>query len=206
MNATTRKPFRVNEPFAVGTWYTDIGRFHRIAHAQLNRLEDLCQQVNSQWPKPLGESIKDNEISKELGQLVDERDLASDVTRIFAAMSVEAFLNFYGTVRIGESEFNAHFERLPIIKKARQLFLVCDGEAISEADPLILSLKRVSEGRNRLVHHKAKQALPNDPESKYMTQIPQAAQEAVQAMDDFFAEVRVIQPEARHFLPLDGDA
>ena len=202
MNAATRKPFNVKEPFAPGTWYTDVGRFHAIAHAQLKRLEALCEQVNSQWPKPLGESLKDHEIPKDLDLLVDERDLASDVSRIYAAMSVEAFLNFYGAARIGESEFNAHFERLPIVQKARQLFLICDGQAIAESDPLIVELKKVSEGRNRLVHHKAKMALPDDQESKYMTPIPQTARQAVEAMDKFFAEVRAVQPEARHFLPL----
>lgn len=202
MNTPTRKTFRVKESFPYGTWYTDVGRFHRIAHAQLSRLENLCQQVNSQWPKELGETLKNENIPKKLGQLVDERDLASDVTRIFAAMSVEAFLNFYGVARIGKSDFSAHFERLPIVSKTRKLFLVCDGQSISETDPLIVALKLVSQGRNSLVHHKATQALIDDPEPKSSTQIPQKAQEAVQAMDDFFAEVRVLQPEAKHFLPL----
>lgn len=202
MSAPTRKQFLVNEPFAAGTWYTDVGRFHRIAHAQLDRLEDLCEQVKSAWPKPLGESLKDEEIPAALALLVDERDLASDVTRIFAAMSVEAFLNFYGAARIGEREFNEHFERLPIVKKARQIFLICDGQSVEERDPLIDALKRVSQGRNRLVHQKAKQASPGDTESTYLTPIPQEARNAVQAMNDFFAQVRGLQPEAHHFLPL----
>lgn len=198
----TRKPFSVNEPFAPGKWYTDVGRFHAIAHVQLARLDALCLEVNSLWPKPLGQSLKGSEIGEPLDQLVKERDLASDIARIFAAMSVEAFLNFYGAARIGETEFNAHFERLGIIPKARQLFLICDAQAITEGDPLVVALKRVSESRNRLVHPKAKQALPGDPKSKYMTPIPQAAREAVHAMDEFFAEVRALQPEASHFLPL----
>ena len=41
-----------------------------------------------------------------------ERDALADSIVLFSAMAVEAFINYYGVVRLGEQQFNAHFERL----------------------------------------------------------------------------------------------
>ena len=158
MTPPTRKPFAVLEAFPEGTWHTDVSRFYKLTRSHLIRLEGLVQNVNAKWPKALGESVKDHEITPELDALVLERDTASDTCRIFAAMAVEAFLNFYGAARLGEEEFNSHFERLAVVPKTRQLLLICDKLSIAEADPLIKALKTVAESRNRLVHPKAKRA------------------------------------------------
>ena len=202
MPPNTRKPFAVAEAFPDGTWYTDVSRFYKLTHSHLSRLEHLVKEANAQWPKPLGESLKDHEIPSTLNALVEERDATSDIARLFAAMTVEAFLNFYGAARLGEGEFNCHFERLGLISKARQLLLICDGLSVSEADPLIASLKRVAESRNALAHPKARKASPGDAPDKLWIPIPGAARLAVEAMDTFFIEVRTLLPESKYFLPL----
>jgi hypothetical protein len=57
---------------------------------------------------------------------VRKRDLLSDAVKIFSAMAVGAFLNYYGVVRLGEDECASHFERLGLVPKLRTLLLVCD--------------------------------------------------------------------------------
>ena len=101
----TRKPFAIAEAFPDGRWYTDVGRFHRLAHLYLKRVLQLAQQVTDACPVPRDQSLKDSAIPPELGALTDERDAASDITRMFAAMSIEAFLNFYGAARLGQGEY-----------------------------------------------------------------------------------------------------
>ena len=201
MTPPTRKSFSVAAAVPEGLWYTDVNRFHRLAHQYLKRLLHLAKQVTDAWPVSLDQSIKDDEIPPELGMLADERDAASDITRMFAAMAVEAFLNFYGAARLGEDEYEIHFERLGIIPKARQLLLICDSKSVSEQDPLIKALKAVSNGRNDLVHPKAKKAKLNDPPFKHWTPTPGMAQCAVDAMDTVFREFENLVPNAIHFTP-----
>ena len=197
----TRKPFVVADTFPEGIWYTDVNRFHRLAHLHLKRLEQLAKQVANEWPVPPNQSLQDSEIPAKLGALTDERDAASDITRMFTAMAIEAFLNFYGAVRLGEDEYEAHFERLGIIPKARQLLLICDSTSVGEQDPLIKALKIVFNGRNDLVHPKAKKASFNDPPLKHWLPLPGKAQDAVHAMDSFFREFEGLVPDAIHFTP-----
>lgn len=197
----TRKPFTVAEAFPDGRWYTDVGRFHRLAHRYLKRVFQLAQQVTDAWPVPRDQSLKDSEIPPELGALTDERDAASDISRMFAAMSIEAFLNFYGAARLGEDDYETHFERLGIVPKTRQLLLICDSQNVSERDPLIKALKAVFTGRNDLVHPKAKKALIGDPPLKHWMPIPGTAKDAVDAMDAFFREFETLVPNAIHFTP-----
>jgi len=198
---STRTPFEIADAFPEGTWYTDVNRFHRLAHFHLRRLKQLANQVIENWPVPSSQSLKDSEISPKLGALTDERDAASDITRMFAAMAVEAFLNFYGAARLGEDEYETHFERLGIIPKAKQLLLICDKTRIPEQDPLIQALKAVFNGRNDLVHPKAKKASLDDPPLKHWRPIPGKAQDAVDAMDTFFREFENLAPGAIHFTP-----
>jgi len=192
----------VLEAFPEGTWHTGVSRFYRLARSHLARLERLVLDVNAKWPKALDESVKDHEITPELDAMVLERDTTSDTCRIFAAMAVEAFLNFYGAARLGEEEFNSHFERLAVVPKTRQLLLICDRLSIAEGDPLIKALKAVAESRNKLVHPKAKKASPGDDPEKYWSPIPGAAREAVAAMETFFSEFQALVPDSLHFLPM----
>ena len=108
----TRKEFKVAEAFPDGKWYTEVDRFHGLAHLHLKRLKQFAAQVSDAWP--VAPNLK---LNAELIALAGERDAASDIARMFAAMAIEAFLNYYGAVRLGEDEYKAHFERLGIVPK-----------------------------------------------------------------------------------------
>ena len=198
----TRKPFEILDAFPEGTWHTNVNRFYKLAHKQLARLEHLVAEVHAKWPKSLSESLKDHEISPALEGLIEDRDLAFDMARIFAAMAVEAFLNFYGAARLGEQEYKTHFERLGLVPKLRLLLLICDSISMSENDPLVKALRVVAEGRNTLVHPKATKVGPGDRLQGLWTPIPGAARKSVAAMDSFFSQFLSLNPEARHFLPI----
>jgi hypothetical protein len=199
MPSTTRTKFAVADPFPEGGWYTDVSRFARLAHKNLARLEILAAEVKQKWPKPANVPVTDAE--PELAELIEERDAASDVTVLFAAMAVEAFLNFYGSVRLGEAEYRNFFERLGLVPKLQQLLLICDSWSITNADPLVKALQTVAEGRNELAHPKAWKDSPSS-KSKHLKPIPGTARAAVKAMTSFFEEFKLLVPESKHFMPL----
>lgn len=171
------------------------------AHKNLAELEHLAAEASAKWPKPPGVPLGEADAEPELAALVEERDAASDVTLLFAAMAVEAFLNFYGAVRFGEAEYRNHFERLGLVPKLQQLLLICDSWSIAKNDPLVKALQVVAEGRNELAHPKAWKDHANN-QGKHLKPIPGAAQEAVKAMTTFFEEFKSLVPESKHFMPL----
>lgn len=203
MTQSTRKSFKIRPHFQRGHWLTDVDRFAENAKALLSELEDTVADVNAAWPKPLNESVRQDECSSELWKLVRKRDLLSDSTRTFSAMAVEAFLNFYGVVRLGEKEFSSHFEKLGLTPKLRQLLLICDGISLDEKDPIVICLRQLAETRNSLLHPKTKE-LTGFVSAKDRTDgidIPSVAQNAVRNMDAFFEFFGEIVPDARTLLP-----
>lgn len=202
MNTQTRQPFSIRNHDAVGFWLSDDRRFFEAAKLQLGELEVVAAQVKAQWPIPGDQTLRDGQSHPELWSLTRKRDLLSDSVKIFAAIAVEGFLNYYGIVRLGEPEFVTHFERLGLVPKIRALLLVCDSLSVAKDDPLVTVLIRIAERRNSLVHPKAKE-LPGylAAEKRGGTAIPDAAREAVADMEEFFREFVAAVPEASHLVP-----
>jgi hypothetical protein len=198
----TRLKFALHDHSHTGTWLTEVNRFHKLAKSQLIKCEIFAEQVNNAWTKPLDQPIKGDEISENQGCLVDQRDLASDMTRIFAAIAIEAFINFYGVVRMGEAEYNAHYERLGLVPKLQQLLLLCDSLSVSDKDLVIKALDKVAQSRNAIVHPKTREISPeNRGHHRYSTAVPQTARSAIEEMDIFFKEFVVLVPKAKHLVP-----
>jgi hypothetical protein len=202
MSKPTRRSFSVRNHDALGYWLSDDRRFAEAARLQLKELEAIVEQVKAAWPILAGETLIDGENYPVLMALVRKRDLQSDSVKIFSAMAVEGFLNYYGVVRLGETEFNAHFERLGLIPKIRALLLVCDLLSVTDSDPLIKALNRIAQRRNALVHPKAKELSGYLPATERGgSSVPEAACEAVADMEEFFREFVVAVPNASHLVP-----
>jgi hypothetical protein len=116
-------------------------------------------------------------------------------------MAVEGFLNYYGVVRMGEAEFARNFERLGLAAKLRALLLFCDSIRIADDDPLLTAVSNLTQYRNALVHPKTKETKSNIGSLRDGPLIPEAAQDAVAAMDAFFKEFEVAVPKAKHLIP-----
>lgn len=201
MNKTTRELFSIRNHDALGYWLSEHCRFAEAARIQLKELEAIVAQVRAEWPIPASETL-DGQKHPALWALVRRRDLLSDSVKIFSAMAVEGFLNYYGVVRLGEAEFNAHFEKLGLIPKVRTLLLMCDSLSIAESDPLIKALNRIARRRNTLVHPKAKELSGYVPASERgVSSVPEVARDAVADMEEFFREFVLAVPNAGHLVP-----
>jgi len=154
---STRHRFSIRPHFRLAAWESDVGRHAESTLKLLDELEVAYQEALKDWPVPSSEPLDNAEIEHPaLYELIRRRDRLSDSVRIFASMTVEGFLNLYGVVRLGEAEFNRHFERLAVIPKAQILLLVCDSLSVADNDALIVNLRALSASRNSLVHPKSK--------------------------------------------------
>jgi hypothetical protein len=191
---------------AVGLYLSNVNVFVRRARECLLKLETVAADVRTKWPGSLDQTVKDAKRQHpELEALSFERDFLCDLVLLSSAMSVEAFLNYYGVVRLGEAEFNRHFERLGITRKLRALLLFCDSIRLADDDPLLIAVDKIAKIRNALVHPKTKELTEYLPaEARGALLIPGAAQEAVAAMDSFFKEFEMALPKAKHLIPDGG--
>jgi len=173
----------------------------------LAELELHCLEVIEKWPVPAGQPIRDEAKYPEIWKLARFRDRTSDSVQIFAAMAVEGYLNFYGVLRLGQSVFDEHFERLGLIPKLRSLLLVCDGLQIDRNDALVTLLDRLAQRRNSLVHPKTRefQGHPSQHQATAI-KIPEVAREAVANMEAFFCEFLCLVPTAGKHLRKAPDA
>lgn len=185
------------------SWESHHLRYFRFAIDLMAELEVQCERVKAAWPIPHHEPLRDAHLNfPELGMMLDARNKNSDSVRIYAAMAVEGFMNWYGLLRLGTEVFNAQFERLGLVPKLQALLLVCDATLIEKSDPLLRALDEVAQSRNALVHPKAKEI---SPESVFTLRpkviIPDAARDAVRSMRSFFTEFASAVPDAEPLLP-----
>jgi hypothetical protein len=194
--------FKVRPVAQVGAWSTDHRRYFANAAHGLDELILLADEVARRWPPEAPPLLQVDQMPPGLHELCRRRDHLSDSLMLFAAIAVEAFINYYGLVRLGNVQFNRHFERLPIQRKVELLLLVCDNVELEAKDPILTALGTVMERRNRLAHPKAKQVAPDQPpEERVKEAIPDAATSAVSAMREFFEEFVRLVPGSRHMVP-----
>jgi len=181
-----------------GTWRTEHRRYHEYVEQALQELGGLAAEVSRKWPADGPAFLPMTELPADLHRLCRRRDHLSDSIRLFAAIAIEAFINYYGVARLGARQFNRHVERLPLHRKVELLLLVCDQVELDDRDELLAALSAVVEGRNELAHPKAAE-IPDD--SELQSGDPQAAEKAVWAMRRFFARFVALVPTSHHMIP-----
>lgn len=184
-----------------GVWESNDNRYRLYAHELLAEHKVLCAELIRLWPIDVDSSITNPAQYPEITKLAKKRDQSSDTARIYAAMAVEGYLNFYGVLRLGQQVFDDHFERMGLVPKLLVLLLVCDQLNVARNDPLVLLLDKVAQSRNLLVHPKATEVV-GDPATcqRLSFSIPAAAEQAVANMELFFAAFVIAVPQASNHL------
>lgn len=199
-----RKDFPVRPIHVLGGWLVDDRRYFENAHSLLAELEEVVAEVNRLWPKPLDQPVKQRETTEAHWDLARKRDLLSDSVNVFSAMSVEAFLNFYGVLRLGPETFNRNFEWLGPVRKLKALLSLCDKIQLTKNDPIVRVLDRIARRRNSLVHPRVREVQGvSRAEDRDGDKIPEVARETVSDMVQFFREFAILVPNAAPHLPPD---
>ena len=192
----------VRSPTTPGSWLVNDRRYFEYAHMLLSDLEVVVAEVNMAWPKALSKAVKEGETTKAHWRLARRRDLLSDSVKVFSAMSVEAFFNFYGVLRLGPVQFDRKLELLGPVPKLKKLFKLCDGVTLEETDAIVQVLNRIAKRRNQQVHPVTIEvSLPLGSEDRDGDKIPDVAREAISDMIHFFKEFEKLQPNVAHHLP-----
>lgn len=183
-------------------WESNHWTYYRFALDLLPMLAQQNEEVRRAWPVPFDKPVENSQANyPELSVALDERHRTSDSIRVYAAMAVEGFLNWYGVLRLGADVFNSQFERLGLVPKLQALLLVCDAVVLEKNDPLVQALERVAATRNALVHPKAKEFDPADPLAPPKGNFCDAANGAAENMQLFFEAFVEAVPEAEHLVP-----
>lgn len=140
-----------------GGWEME-GGYRRRAHMCLELLEGKTAAWRSQYGKAF--EVKRSPVPREAVDALNEIHLLADSTVVFAAMAVEAFLNVYGVVRLGEAFYSRNYERLGIGPKLAALIGTCCSTLITPEDEISQVVSRLFESRNALVHPKTREVKP----------------------------------------------
>lgn len=189
----------LNDP---GLWFMDVSRYHSWATGQLENLREMHARIEVEdYDLPPGD-VERQAVSPGRWSRYLERNMLSDTIVVFSAMTAEAFVNFYGVVRLTETEFNAHFERLGVVPKLKKLLLVCDSLSVGVADPVVKAIASLADRRNDLVHPKTMEPLADGsvPE-KWKRPVLVNAADAVTEMNEFMREFVQLVPGSFHLLP-----
>lgn len=201
MTSRKRQLFQLRPHDPNGVWESNDSRYRNYAHQLLAEHISLCDEVIRRWPVKSDEPIKDPSAHPEIQELARRRDQTADTARIYAAMAVEGYLNFYGVLRLGQVVFNEHFERLGLVPKLRCLLLTCDQLDVPKNDPVVLALDRVAQSRNSLVHPKTREVVGDLSQHKRTgSPAPETAQAAITDMEAFFDEFVNAVPNAANHL------
>ena len=130
----------------------------------------------------------------------------ANTTQIYCAMCVEALLNFYGVIRLGEAFYKRNFERLGIIPKLELLVAVCDNRLLAKGAEISVVLRRLAENRNALVHPKSREVdVAGLPNSVGIVEAVASARKSIENMKSFIKLFREISDDANAAVDFWGD-
>jgi hypothetical protein len=196
----TTQHFAVRPQSQPGEWISDSGRFAEYARMQLEELLELAAQITEEWPFGIVSLREDSELHASLYLKTRKRDLLSDSVKMYSAMAVEGFLNYYGVVRLGGAAFDKYIERLGPVEKVTALLKICDSVTLDSNDKLVVIVRNIAYRRNALVHVNTTEICMREQAGDRLSPIPGAAVEAVKDMSDFFREFVALIPEAKWHL------
>jgi hypothetical protein len=175
--------------------------FAGVFRSEAKRFLDLAREASSrfdeEWSRLLHEHGEERAPYHFPHRLSDDADLFANAATIFGAMTVEAFLNYYGVRHLGEAFYRRNCERLQVTQKVSVLIALRTGVRLHEGSEILGVARRLCEIRNRLVHPKTR-------EWKTSQRLPPpvpgglaAAEAAIRDMERFFELFLEVDPEAR---------
>lgn len=196
--------FKVREIAPPGRWRSNFMRYYWSARECASEFRELKSTLDAIRPPGSSVVLSAEERTPEVDAQYHRRDRLSDCVVIFAAMAVEAYLNFFGVTCLGEDTF-APFERRGPEKKLTSLLRNCAGVELEGDGALRLVVRRIACRRNALVHPQAAEA--DSAKGLAMAEGVPFSESVDGTMDDlmsFFKLFAAAVPEARaHFTGLD---
>jgi hypothetical protein len=152
-----------------GAWTTSISFHYMAARLFHSKFKILIEEISSIENRVRQSYLTDNSMKlddlSELDYIIDEQtnNLTNEAfatatsTHLFACMTIESFINFYGVKRMGEVFYKQNIERVGITEKLAIIVLSCKGKLLGQDDNIVKALRRLFDKRNQLVHPKTRE-------------------------------------------------
>jgi hypothetical protein len=196
---THAKPATI-EPFRrSGSWEFDGGLREQTVRA-LELAEQVSADRRNHWEvarerQLAGDNAAGRLVSRER---IVERNLFTTAAVVLSAMAVEAFLNFYGVKRMGQTFYELHYERLGLVRKVTGIVAMCCGLLLDDDAEIVSVARALSKARNRLAHPKTREVRPEAGSSHFspMKHPLETARESVANMNLFFQLFAAFDPDS----------
>jgi hypothetical protein len=140
-----------------GVWISHHNTYGQAALLALDKLVARAQEVEQKEQELRSEGTDPGYVTYLLSPDRDECHVLAVTTEIYCCMAIEAFLNFYGVVRLGEEFYKRNCERLGITEKLEILLAACENVLLEKGSEISRLLRKMFDRRNSLVHPKTKE-------------------------------------------------
>lgn len=121
---------------------------HNLAEAEKFEKAIRALEVHKKLPMS-------DELHEQLEKLVDASLMHINSAILFAALEVEAALNFHGVVQLRDF-FSDNLEWLKPHEKLFAIVAIMERKLVEESDEVIRAVKRLAKARNKIAHSKSK--------------------------------------------------
>ncbi|HEX6040528.1 hypothetical protein [Longimicrobium sp.] len=149
---------RVVRPFhRSGSWIQFHRAHRRAAAGALWQLRRLHTRYRREFDAMIAAGDPRGLARHKLAGTREHGTALATAVEIYSTMSVEAFINFYGVVRLGEDFFRANLQMVGVTEKLSLLLALCDGVELERDSELWRTVRALFDRRNALVHPKARE-------------------------------------------------
>jgi len=143
-----------------GAWTVIHGFYYRCTHdylakyeAAIEKMKPLQEQARAEM-NGMEEDVIRSYVLYETKTVREEAERAASATCLYACMTIEAFVNYYGVRRVGEAFYKQNLERLRPEQKFAVLVAICWQDLLLHDDDVLKGIKGLFEHRNSLIHAK----------------------------------------------------
>lgn len=137
-------------------YYECVYKSYEEFTESLSSLKAKEKQLQRQYSQEES-NIIEHLIDHETNELQNESYRIATSTFLFICMTIEAFLNHYGSKRLLENYYKRNLERIGITEKLSLLLLIFFDIKLESNDPLLKRTRNLFDRRNQLVHPKTRE-------------------------------------------------
>lgn len=176
--------------------WTRVSGFRQMARncaVLVERRDELREMFDRALP-----SSRENDPNRRVApaHLVLDDGFWDDTAVLYSCLAIEGFLNDYGVRRLGQVFYARNLERLSPTQKVSVLIATCRHQLLPPDAPILATVRRLFEARNRLVHPKTVVRSDFSEPGPSADSSPRAA-EAIAAMESFFSAFEALDPDTR---------
>ncbi|MGE4544142.1 MAG: hypothetical protein AB7D06_08535 [Pedobacter sp.] len=151
-------------PYATdGAWVSSHRFYYESAYKFKDEYNKLLATLSEEEEKirkenyDIGQENIESFVCYKTDRLREEAYRYATSSILFACMTVEGLINYYGAVRLGSEFYKRNLERVGITEKLSLILLMCLEVKLKKNDELLNWTRKLFDKRNSLVHPKTKE-------------------------------------------------